>query len=90
MNYIIFLFHVENVLQVIAPFITCMLAAMDSLSVRSSAIFLVPRTFLSVVAANRRVDWYASDTFTVAMVASKILMKRTASTATVTESLVRI
>lgn len=70
--------------------ITCILEAMASLSVKSSDMFLVPRTFLRVVDARRRVDWYASETFTVAMVASKILIKITASTATVTESLVRI
>ena len=63
---------------------------MLSLSDRTSDMALVPRTFLRVVAARRRVDFWASWTLHTAMMGSKIRKYTTASTATVTESLVRI
>ena len=69
---------------------TCISCDMLSLSDRTSDMALVPRTFLRVVAARRRVDFWASWTLHTAMMGSKIRKYTTASTATVTESLVRI
>ena len=51
-----------------------MVSAIDSLSVRSSDMFFVPRTFLRVVAANNFVDLKASSTLHTDMLASKILV----------------
>ena len=69
---------------------TCISCDMLSLSDRTSDMALVPRTFLRVVAARRRVAFWASWMLHTAMMGSKIRKYTTASTATVTESLVRI
>lgn len=69
---------------------TCMLIAMPSRSDRSSDRFLVPRTFLSVVWASRRVEKSALTTLATDAMGSLTRKYTTPSTETVTESLVRI
>lgn len=70
--------------------LTCILSDMPSLSDSSSARFLVPRTFLRVVWASSRVDECALDTLATAEMGQCMRKYTTPSTATVTESLVRI
>lgn len=70
--------------------LTCILREIPSLSESSSARFLVPSTFLRVVWASRRVELGALDTLTTADIGQYMRKKTTASTDTVTESLVRI
>lgn len=70
--------------------LTCILSDMPSLSDSSSARFLVPRTFLRVVWASSRVDECASDTLATDEMGQCMRKYTTPSTATVTESLVRI
>jgi len=67
-----------------------MLWEMPSRSDRSSARFLVPRTFRSVVWASRRVDKSALATLATEEMGSLTRKYTTPSTLTVTESLVRI
>lgn len=67
-----------------------MLSEMPSLSDRSSARFLVPRTFLRVVWASSRVDECALVTLATAEMGQYTRKYTTPSTDTVTESLVRI
>ena len=69
---------------------TCMLWEMPSRSDSSSARFLVPSTFLSVVWANRRVEKSALVTLATEEMGSLTRKYTTPSTLTVTESLVRI
>lgn len=71
-------------------FCTCMLWAMPSRSDRTSARFLVPRTFLSVVCASKRVAKSALDTLATEAMGSLTRKYTTPSTETVTESFVRI
>ena len=68
---------------------TCIVSLMLSLSPKISLRFLVPRTFLRVVCARRRVERLAFSTFVIDIVALYILKYTTASTATVTLSLVK-
>jgi hypothetical protein len=70
--------------------LTCICDAIESLSVKISDIFFVPKTFLRVVAASSLVEESAFSTLHTDIVGSKILLYITASTATVTESLVKI
>lgn len=70
--------------------LTCMLCDIPSLSDSSSARFLVPSTFLKVVWASRRVDVCAFDTLATDEMGQCMRKYTTPSTATVTESLVRI
>jgi hypothetical protein len=69
---------------------TCMCSAMCCRSDNSSDIFLVPKTFLSVVAANSLVEYNAWATLHVDKTGSNILANTTASTVTVRESFVKI
>lgn len=70
--------------------LTCILCDIPSLSDNSSARFLVPSTFLNVVWARRRVDVCALDTLATDEMGQCMRKYTTPSTATVTESLVRI
>lgn len=70
--------------------LTCILADIPSRSDSSSARFLVPSTFLSVVWASSRVDEWALDTLATDEMGQWILKYTTPSTDTVTESLVKI
>lgn len=67
-----------------------MLWEIPSRSESSSDRFLVPRTFLSVVWANRRVEKSALVTLATEEMGSLTRKYTTPSTLTVTESLVRI
>lgn len=78
----------ENLSRVFS--LTCILCDIPSLSDNSSARFLVPSTFLKVVCASRRVDVCAFDTLATDEMGQCMRKYTTPSTATVTESLVRI
>ena len=67
-----------------------MCSAMRCRSDNSSDILLVPKTFLSVVAANSLVEYNAWATLHVDKTGSNILANTTASTVTVRESFVKI
>lgn len=70
--------------------LTCILWDIPSLSDNSSDRFLVPSTFLKVVWASRRVDVCAFETLATDEMGQCMRKYTTPSTATVTESLVRI
>ena len=90
--------HISNILtakrcrsdEKMGHSLTCIVWLMCSRSAKISLRFFVPSTLRRVVCAKRRVERLAFSTFVIEVVASWILKYTTASTATVTLSLVKI